>query len=88
MASLTSPFRRTYKYLVSGTFLYELEMPNGPQQYLAHEQPVIFWSCFLGTAGPVLAFTVPSIRQKYFGYIPAERVPTTYPREFAYQLCP
>ncbi|KAF8554412.1 hypothetical protein OG21DRAFT_1462628 [Imleria badia] len=51
------------------------------QQYLAHEQPVIFWSCVMGTAGPVLALTVPSIRQKYFGYVPAERVPTTYPRE-------
>ncbi|KAF8135089.1 N19M, NADH-ubiquinone oxidoreductase 9.5 kDa subunit [Boletus edulis] len=63
MASLVSPFRRTCRYL----------------QYLAHEQPVIFWSCLLGTAGPVLAFTVPSIRQKYFGYVPAERVPTTYP---------
>lgn len=35
----------------------------------------------MGTAGPVFALTVPSIRQKYFGYVPAERVPTTYPRE-------
>ncbi|KAF8554415.1 N19M, NADH-ubiquinone oxidoreductase 9.5 kDa subunit [Imleria badia] len=63
MASIVSPFRRTYRYL----------------QYLAHEQPVIFWSCVMGTAGPVLALTVPSIRQKYFGYVPAERVPTTFP---------
>ncbi|KAF8840179.1 N19M, NADH-ubiquinone oxidoreductase 9.5 kDa subunit [Paxillus ammoniavirescens] len=63
MASIVSPFRRTYRYL----------------QYLAHEQPVIFFSCAMGLTGPVLALTVPSIRKKYFGYVPAELVPTTYP---------
>ncbi|KAF9223378.1 N19M, NADH-ubiquinone oxidoreductase 9.5 kDa subunit [Gyrodon lividus] len=63
MASIVSPFRRTYRYL----------------QYLAHEQPVIFFSCAMGITGPILALTVPSIRQKYFGHIPAESVPTTYP---------
>ncbi|KIJ62830.1 hypothetical protein HYDPIDRAFT_29980 [Hydnomerulius pinastri MD-312] len=63
MASIVSPFRRGYRYL----------------QYLAHEQPVIFFACAMGITGPVLALSVPSIRQKYFGYIPAEPVPTTYP---------
>lgn len=41
----------------------------------------------MGTAGPVFALTIPSIRQKYFGYVPAERVPTTYPSELARLPC-
>ncbi len=33
----------------------------------------------MGIAGPVMAYTIPSIRETYFGYKPAERVPITYP---------
>ncbi|KAG2122775.1 N19M, NADH-ubiquinone oxidoreductase 9.5 kDa subunit [Suillus clintonianus] len=63
MASIISPFRRGYRHL----------------QYLAHEQPVIFYSCVLGLAGPVLALSVPPIRRNWFGYTPAQPIPTTYP---------
>ncbi|EGN99236.1 N19M, NADH-ubiquinone oxidoreductase 9.5 kDa subunit [Serpula lacrymans var. lacrymans S7.3] len=63
MASIVSPFRRGYRYL----------------QHLAHEQPVIFYSCVLGVTGPVLALSVPPIRRRYFGWAPGEPVPTSYP---------
>ncbi|KAH7930186.1 N19M, NADH-ubiquinone oxidoreductase 9.5 kDa subunit [Leucogyrophana mollusca] len=63
MASIVSPFRRGYRYL----------------QFLAHEQPVIFYSCVLGVTGPALALSVPPIRRRYFGYVAAESVPTSYP---------
>ncbi|KAG2107237.1 N19M, NADH-ubiquinone oxidoreductase 9.5 kDa subunit [Suillus discolor] len=63
MASIFAPFRRGYRHL----------------QYLAHEQPVIFCSCVLGLAGPVLALTVPAVRRNWLGYTPAEPIPTSYP---------
>ncbi|KAH7884750.1 N19M, NADH-ubiquinone oxidoreductase 9.5 kDa subunit [Phlebopus sp. FC_14] len=63
MASVLSPLRQGYKYL----------------QYLAHDQPVIFFSCVIGITGPVLALSVPPIRRNYFGFVPSEPVPTTYP---------
>ncbi|KAJ8595208.1 N19M, NADH-ubiquinone oxidoreductase 9.5 kDa subunit [Rhizopogon salebrosus TDB-379] len=63
MAAIFSPFRRGYRHL----------------QYLAHEQPVIFYSCVLGLTGPVLALSVPAVRRTWFGYTPAETIPTTYP---------
>ncbi|PWN50573.1 NADH-ubiquinone oxidoreductase 9.5 kDa subunit, partial [Violaceomyces palustris] len=47
-------------------------------QYAAHEQPVVFFSLLIGTAGPIAVVTVPPIRKAY-GWKPAERVPTTYP---------
>ncbi|KAA1476383.1 hypothetical protein DENSPDRAFT_843327 [Dentipellis sp. KUC8613] len=62
MASVLSPFRQTYRYL----------------QRQAHEAPVIFYSCVIGSLGPLLAFGVPPIR-KQFGWQPAERIPLSYP---------
>ena len=50
-----------------------------PQQRQAHESPVLFYSVVLGSIGPVLAFTVPPIRER-LGYRPPEFIPTTYPR--------
>ncbi|KAI6025706.1 hypothetical protein F5J12DRAFT_809884 [Pisolithus orientalis] len=63
MASIVAPLRRSYRSL----------------QWLAHERPVIFFSLLIGISGPVLAFTVPPIRRNYFGYVPPESIPTTYP---------
>ncbi|KAK0204911.1 N19M, NADH-ubiquinone oxidoreductase 9.5 kDa subunit [Desarmillaria ectypa] len=63
MATVAGPLLRTYRYL----------------QREAHERPVIFYSLVMGIAGPVMAYTIPSIRENYFGYKPAERVPITYP---------
>ena len=40
---------------------------------------MLFYSVVLGAIGPVIAFTVPSIRER-FGYHPPEPIPTTYPR--------
>jgi len=48
------------------------------QQRQAHENPVIFYSVIIGSIGPVLAITVPPIRERY-GYRPAEMIPTSYP---------
>ncbi|KAL9714105.1 n19m, NADH-ubiquinone oxidoreductase 9.5 kDa subunit [Leucoagaricus gongylophorus] len=70
MTSLLLPFRQTYRYL----------------QRQAHESPVIFYSVILGTIGPVMAITIPPIRE-HFGYRPAEMIPTSYPRVF-YEICP
>jgi hypothetical protein len=39
---------------------------------------VLFYSVVLGAIGPVLAFTVPPIRE-HLGYRPPELIPTTYP---------
>ncbi|KXN89100.1 NADH-ubiquinone oxidoreductase 9.5 kDa subunit [Leucoagaricus sp. SymC.cos] len=81
MASLFSPFRQTYRYLVCPTFLmlkYVLKRFYIQQQRQAHESPVIFYSVVLGTIGPVMAVAVPPIRE-YFGYRPAEMIPTSYP---------
>ena len=51
------------------------------QQRQAHENPVIFYSVIIGSIGPVLAITVPPIRERY-GYRPAEMIPTSYPRSY------
>lgn len=48
-------------------------------QYQAHENPAIFWSVAVGLAGPVLLATVPPIRRNYFGYVPPEPIPMSYP---------
>lgn len=83
MASLFSPFRHGYRYMVSTV---SSDLPRlclaeiyPWQQRQAHEQPVIFYSCVIGLIGPAIVFVVPPIRQK-LGYKPAERPPTTYPR--------
>ncbi len=39
---------------------------------------MLFYSVVLGSIGPVLAFTVPPIRER-LGYRPPELIPTTYP---------
>ncbi|KAF5327451.1 hypothetical protein D9619_004227 [Psilocybe cf. subviscida] len=62
MASFATPFRRTYRYL----------------QIQAHENPVIFYSVVIGCIGPVMAVTVPPIRER-MGYKKAPEVPQTYP---------
>ncbi|KDR76193.1 hypothetical protein GALMADRAFT_68001 [Galerina marginata CBS 339.88] len=62
MSSITAPFLRTYRYL----------------QRQAHESPVIFYSVVIGAIGPLMALTVPPIRQS-MGYKPAEMIPATYP---------
>ncbi|KAI8388342.1 uncharacterized protein BYT42DRAFT_559769 [Radiomyces spectabilis] len=43
------------------------------------ERPVIFWSFVLGSAGPVMVWTVPKIRREYFGYKGVAALPITYP---------
>ncbi|CAO3612413.1 unnamed protein product [Mucor hiemalis] len=45
----------------------------------AIQRPVIFWSFVLGTAGPVMVFTVPKVRREYFGFKGYEQLPITYP---------
>ncbi|KAJ3558241.1 hypothetical protein NM688_g1037 [Phlebia brevispora] len=65
MASLFAPVRHSYRYL----------------QRQAHEQPVIFFSCIIGLAGPVLLVAVPPLRER-LGYKAIERPPTTYPRAY------
>ncbi|KAH9996526.1 hypothetical protein BJV77DRAFT_987515 [Russula vinacea] len=69
MSSILSPFRNTYRYL----------------QRQAHESPVLFYSVVLGAIGPVLAYTVPPIRE-HFGYRPPEPIPITYPRASFFPL--
>ncbi len=41
----------------------------------------------MGAIGPVLAFTVPPIRER-LGYRPPEPIPTTYPRAFTFLFFP
>lgn len=49
------------------------------QQRWAHEKPAIFYSIIIGFGSPILAYTVPPFRRNYLGYVPPERLPTTYP---------
>ncbi|KAL0077245.1 hypothetical protein F4703DRAFT_1882863, partial [Phycomyces blakesleeanus] len=42
-------------------------------------RPVIFWSFVIGSAGPLMVWTVPTIRREYFGFKGVERLPITYP---------
>lgn len=48
---------------------------------------MLFYSVVLGAIGPVLAYTVPPIRER-FGYRPPEPIPTTYPRASFFPLPP
>ncbi|CAH7673955.1 hypothetical protein BY996DRAFT_4574972 [Phakopsora pachyrhizi] len=48
-------------------------------QHQAHENPAIFWSVAIGTAGPFLLAVVPPIRRNYFGYVSPETPPMSYP---------
>ncbi|KAI8889737.1 hypothetical protein K501DRAFT_237917 [Backusella circina FSU 941] len=45
----------------------------------AIERPAVFWSFVIGTAGPVMVWTVPKIRRDYFGFKGIEPLPLTYP---------
>ena len=87
MASILSPFRNTYRYLVClQIYLLISWIPLTivvwlTQQRQAHESPVLFYSVVLGLIGPVLAFGVPPVRER-LGYRPPEPIPTTYPSGF------
>jgi hypothetical protein len=59
--------------------LFVLALQPQPQQRQAHESPVFFYSIIMGAIGPVLAFSVPPIRER-LGHRPPEPIPTTYPR--------
>ena len=48
---------------------------------------MLFYSVVLGAVGPVLAYTVPPIRE-HFGYRPPEPIPITYPRASFLSLLP
>jgi hypothetical protein len=43
---------------------------------------IIFFFTFL--LGPIGAVVIPPIRRKYFGYVPSEPIPTTYPSKLYY----
>ncbi|KAI8969212.1 hypothetical protein BDF20DRAFT_827236 [Mycotypha africana] len=45
----------------------------------ALRKPAIFWSCVIGSIGPVMVFTVPKVRREYFGFQGYETLPITYP---------
>lgn len=84
MATLFSPLRTSYRYLVSSPCPSTRSNWNEchffvQQQRQAHEQPVIFYSCVLGLIGPVMLVTVPPVRTA-LGYKSPEQIPTTYPR--------
>ena len=94
MASIITPLRNTYRYLVRPPTLLPLRhfvalsdvcaavvttLYTQTQQRQAHESPVLFYSVVMGAIGPVIAFTVPPIRE-HLGYRPAEPIPITYPR--------
>lgn len=88
MASLTAPFRRTYRYMVStdaahGAFGILTSCVH--QQIQAHENPVLFYSVVIGCIGPVMAVTVPPIRER-MGYKKAPEIPQTYPCAFMSRL--
>ncbi|KAG8763615.1 hypothetical protein FRC11_000225 [Ceratobasidium sp. 423] len=44
----------------------------------AHENPTIVWSIAIGAAGPLAVIVVPPVRRR-FGWVPDERIPTSYP---------
>ncbi|KAI9314926.1 hypothetical protein BX666DRAFT_1964768 [Dichotomocladium elegans] len=51
----------------------------GVLRRFALEKPVIFWSFVIGSIGPVMVWTVPTIRREYFGYKGIPALPLTYP---------
>ncbi|KAI1748148.1 NADH-ubiquinone oxidoreductase 9.5 kDa subunit [Xylaria castorea] len=46
--------------------------------WAAREHPALFWSCIIGSAGPVTVLTVPPTL-KFLGYERAKPIPMTYP---------
>ncbi|RMY27662.1 hypothetical protein D0865_15958 [Hortaea werneckii] len=54
------------------------EAPAKYFRWAIRQKPAIFWSLVIGTMGPVMAFTVPPIRN-YFGDGPRPQIPLTYP---------
>ncbi|EGG06033.1 uncharacterized protein MELLADRAFT_87555 [Melampsora larici-populina 98AG31] len=67
-----------YKNNVS-CFITQTQCPKTNSAIPAHENPAIFWSIAIGSAGPVLLATVPPIRRNYFGYRSPEPIPGSYP---------
>ncbi|KAI8137780.1 hypothetical protein BJV82DRAFT_524723 [Fennellomyces sp. T-0311] len=51
----------------------------GALRRFALERPVIFWSFVIGSIGPIMVWTVPDIRRKYFGFKGYPELPLTYP---------
>ncbi|PSR76925.1 hypothetical protein BD289DRAFT_350402, partial [Coniella lustricola] len=54
---------------------------KGPIRYLrwsCRERPALFWSCFIGGAGPAMVAIVPPIRHR-LGDPDALPIPQTYP---------
>ncbi|KAG2217865.1 hypothetical protein INT45_012780, partial [Circinella minor] len=51
----------------------------GAVRRFAIERPVIFWSFVIGSIGPAMVWTVPSIRRNYFGFKGYPELPITYP---------
>ncbi|KAI3321629.1 hypothetical protein HD806DRAFT_503073 [Xylariaceae sp. AK1471] len=54
---------------------------SGPFRYwrwAARERPAYFWSVLIGSAGPVILFTVPPTLKR-LGYERAPPIPMTYP---------
>ncbi|KAF8752872.1 Nuclear/nucleolar GTPase 2 [Rhizoctonia solani] len=47
-------------------------------RHQAHENPTIVWSIAIGAAGPLAVVVVPPVRRR-FGWVPDERIPTSYP---------
>ncbi|RKP14050.1 hypothetical protein BJ684DRAFT_9173 [Piptocephalis cylindrospora] len=45
----------------------------------SYERPVLAFSFFLGTLGPVMALVVPPFRRNYLGVLPREPLPLNYP---------
>lgn len=83
--TMSLAFNRTYRYLVNlfpVQISHRVKSNSFEQQRQAHEQPVLFWSVVLGGIGPVMAFSVPRIRESYFGYTRQENVPSSFPRAF------
>ncbi|CAI2175740.1 11008_t:CDS:2 [Funneliformis geosporum] len=46
---------------------------------MAVEKPSYTWAIGIGLIGPIGVVVIPPIRRKYFGYVPPEHIPTTYP---------
>lgn len=80
MSAAFRPFVNTFNYLVC-------EEAN-VQRQSAHERPIVFFSLLVGFVGPAAVIGVPRVRASY-GWKPAERIPVTYPRTYAFLTqCP
>ncbi|RMX79703.1 hypothetical protein D0867_16452 [Hortaea werneckii] len=62
------------------------EAPAKYFRWAIRQKPAIFWALVIGTMGPVMAFTVPPIRN-YFGDGPRPQIPLTYPSKSRPTAC-